>query len=143
MANRWGNSRETVAGFIFWGSKITADGECSHEIKTVAPWKKSYEKPSMLKSRDISLLAKVHLVKAVVFLVVMDGCEKESENEVAQSCLTLCDPMDCSLRAWQFHCWARVQYLVGDPASHTVAKTRHIPHLPQKEKKNKKKPQTL
>ena len=65
-----------------------------------------------------------------------------SENEVTQSCLTFCDPMDCSLRAWQFHCWARVQYLVGDPASHTVAKTRHIPHLPQKEK-NKKNPQTL
>ena len=44
MANRWGN-RETVSAFIFLGSKITADGDCSHEIKTLAPWKKIYDKP--------------------------------------------------------------------------------------------------
>ena len=65
----------------------------------------------MLKSRDISLLAKVHLVKAVVFLVVMDGCEKESENEVAQSCLTLCDPMDCSLPGSSVHGILQVRIL--------------------------------
>ena len=63
-----GETVETVSGFIFWGSKITADGECSHEIKTLAPWKKSYEKPNWhIKSRDISLLTKVHIVKAMVF----------------------------------------------------------------------------
>ena len=51
----WQIDGETGAGFIFWGSKITADGECSHEIKTLAPWKKSYEKPNWhIKSRDIT-----------------------------------------------------------------------------------------
>ena len=61
---------------FFWGSKITADGDCSHEIKTLAPWKKSYENlDSILKSRDITLSTKVHLVKAMVFPMVMYGCE--------------------------------------------------------------------
>ena len=65
---------ETVTGFIFWGSKITADGDCSHEIlKTLVPWKKCYD--SILKSRDITLPTKVRLVKAMVFPVVMYGCE--------------------------------------------------------------------
>ena len=64
-----------------------------------------------LDSRDITLLTKVHLVKAVVFLVVMDGCEKESENEVAQSCLTLCDPMDCSLPGSSVHGILQVRIL--------------------------------
>ena len=63
---------ESVTDFIFLGSKITADGDCSHEIKTLAPWKKSYDKPDRaLKSRDITLLTKVHRVKAMVFPVVM------------------------------------------------------------------------
>ena len=52
---------------------------------------------SLLKSRRIALLTKVHLVKAMVFLVVMYGCEKESESEDTQSFLTLCDPMDWSM----------------------------------------------
>ena len=47
MANRWGKV-ERVTGFIFFGSKITADGDCSHEIKTLAPWKESYDKPRQL-----------------------------------------------------------------------------------------------
>ena len=58
------------------GPKITADGDCSHEIKTLAPWKKSYDQPdNILKSRDIILPTKVGLVKAMVFSVVMYGCE--------------------------------------------------------------------
>ena len=65
-----------MTDFIFLGYKITADGDCSHEIKTLAPWKKSYDQPnSILKSRDISLPTKVRLVKAMVFPVVMYGCE--------------------------------------------------------------------
>ena len=67
---------ETVTDFIFSGSKITADGDCGHEIKRLVSWKKSYEQPSsILKSRGITLLTKVHLVKAMVFPVVMYECE--------------------------------------------------------------------
>ena len=72
MANRWGNS-----DFIFWGSKITADGDCSHEIKRrlLLGKKVMTNRDSILKSRDTSLPTKVCLVKAVVFPVVMYGCE--------------------------------------------------------------------
>ena len=56
-------------------SKITADGDFSHEFKTLAPWKESYDQPSILKGRDITLPTKDHLVKAMVFPVVMYGCE--------------------------------------------------------------------
>ena len=67
---------ETVTDFIFGASKITADGDCSHEIKTIAPWKKAITNlDSVLKGRDIILLTKAHLVKAMVFPVVMYGCE--------------------------------------------------------------------
>ena len=70
---------ETMTDFIFLGSKIIADGDCSHEIKTLAPWKKSYDQARhILKSRDISLPTKVHLVKAMVFPVVMYGYESWS-----------------------------------------------------------------
>ena len=63
-----GKTIETVTDFIFLGSKITADGDCCHEIKTLALWKKSYDQlDSILKSRDITLPTKVCLVKAVVF----------------------------------------------------------------------------
>ena len=67
---------ETVTNFIFWGSKITADGDCSHEIKTLAPWKKTMTNlNSIFKSRDITLPIRVCLVKVMVFPVVMYGCE--------------------------------------------------------------------
>ena len=68
---------ETVSDFIFRGSKITADGDCSHEIKKMlTPWKESYDQPRQhLKSRDITLPTKVRLVKAIVFPVVMYGCD--------------------------------------------------------------------
>ena len=70
-----GETVETVRDFIFWGSKITADSDCSHEIKRHLPWKKSLTNlDSILKSRDISLLTKVHLVRAMVFPVVLYGC---------------------------------------------------------------------
>ena len=62
-----GEAMETVTDFIFLGSEITADSDCSHEIKTLAPWKESYDKLSVLKSRDITLPTKLHLVKAVGF----------------------------------------------------------------------------
>ena len=76
MANRWGNSG-TVADFIFLGSKITADGDCSHEIKRclLLARKVMTNPDSIFKSRDITMPTKVHLVKAMVFPVVMYGCE--------------------------------------------------------------------
>ena len=70
----WQIDRETVTDFILGGSKITADDDCSHEIKRKAMTKLD----SILKSRDITLLTKVHLVKAVIFPVVMYGCESWS-----------------------------------------------------------------
>ena len=72
-----GETMETVIDFIFLGSKITADGGCSHEIKRclLLGRKDMTTLDSILKSRDITLLTKVHLVKAMVFLVVMYGCE--------------------------------------------------------------------
>ena len=72
-----GETVETVAVFIFLGSKITADGDCSHEIKRLLLLgrKVMTNLDSILKSRDITLSTKVHLVKAVVFLVVMYRCE--------------------------------------------------------------------
>ena len=68
---------ETVSEFIFWGSKITADGDCSHEIKRclLLGRKVMTNLDNILKSRDITLPKKVHLVKAMVFPVVMYGCE--------------------------------------------------------------------
>ena len=72
-----GETVETVADFIFLGSKITADGDCSHEIKRylLLGRKLMTNLDSILKSRDITLPTKVHLVKAMVFSVVMYGCE--------------------------------------------------------------------
>ena len=73
MGNRWGNSGNN---FIFWGSKITADGDCSHEIKRhlLLGRKVMTNLDIILKSRDITLPTKVHLVKAMVFPVVVYGC---------------------------------------------------------------------
>ena len=82
-----GETVETVADFIFLGSKITADGDCSHEIKRrlLHGRKAMTNLDSMLKSRDITLPTKVHLVKAMVFLLVMYGCEswtiKKAEHQ--------------------------------------------------------------
>ena len=72
-----GETVETVSDFIFWGSKITADGNCSHEIKRHLLFERKVmtNLESILKSRDITLLTKVCLVKAMVFPVVMYGCK--------------------------------------------------------------------
>ena len=76
MANRW-ETMKTVRDFILGGSKITADGDCNHEIKRPLLFgrKAMSNLDSILKSRDITLPTKVRLVKAMVFLVVMYGCE--------------------------------------------------------------------
>ena len=82
-----GETVETVTDFILGGSEITADGDCSHEIKRrFTPWKKSYDQTRQhIKSRDITLPTKVRLVKALVFHVVMYGCEswtiKKAESQ--------------------------------------------------------------
>ena len=75
MENRWGKV-ETVSDFIFGGSKITAAGDCSHKIKRrlLLGRKVMTNQDSIFKSRDITLPTKVHLVKAIVFPVVMYGC---------------------------------------------------------------------
>ena len=72
-----GETVETVSDGIFWGSRITADGDCSHEIKRrlLLGRKVMTNLESILKSRNITLPTKVHLVKAIVFPVVMYGCE--------------------------------------------------------------------
>ena len=83
----WQIDGKTVADFIFWGSKITADGDCSNEIKRhlLLGRKVMTSLESILKSRDITLLTKVCLVKAMVFPVVMYGCEswtvKKAEHQ--------------------------------------------------------------
>ena len=83
MANRWGNNGNR--NFIFLGSKITADGDFSHEIKRCLLLGRKVMIIGLLKSRDITLLTKVCLAKAIVFLLVMYGCEsrtiKKAEHE--------------------------------------------------------------
>ena len=72
----WQIEGETVSDFIFWGSKITADGDCSHEIqRCLLLGRKALTTLDVLKSRDITLPTKFHLVKAMVFPIVMYGCE--------------------------------------------------------------------
>ena len=82
----WQIGGETMSDFIFLGSKITADGECSHEIKRclLLGRKVMSNLDRILKSRDISLLTKVHLVKTMVFPVVMYGCESWTIKKAEQ-----------------------------------------------------------
>ena len=91
---------ETVTDFILGGSKITADGDCSHEIKRrLLIGRKSVTNPdSILNSRDITLSAKVHLVKAMVFPVVMYGCESWTIKKAE------CQRID----AFELWCWRRL-----------------------------------
>ena len=91
---------ETVSDFIFWGSKITANSECTHEIKRrlLLGRKVMTNLDSILKSRDISLPAKVHLVKAMVFPVVMYGCESWTVKKAE------CQRID----AFELWCWRRL-----------------------------------
>ena len=91
---------ETVSDFIFWGSKITADGDCSHEIKgrLLLGRKVMTNLSSIFKSRDITLPTKVHLVKVMVFPVVIYGCQswavKKAEHE--------------RIDAFKLWCWRRL-----------------------------------
>ena len=81
----WEIDGETVADFIFWGSKIIADGDCSHEIKRrlLLGRKVMTNLDSIFKSRDITLPTKVHLVKVMVFPVVMYGCESWTTRKLS------------------------------------------------------------
>ena len=91
---------ETVRDFIILGSSVTADGECSHEIKRHLPLgrKAMTNLYSILKSRDITLLTKVHLVRAMVFPVVMHGCESWAIKKAE------CQKVD----AFELWCWRRL-----------------------------------
>ena len=99
MGNRWGNSGNSVR-LYFLGSKITADGDCSHEIKRhlLLRRKVMTNLDSIFKSRDITLPTKVHLVKAMVFPVVMYGCESWTVKK-AESRRT---------DAFELWCWRRL-----------------------------------
>ena len=82
MVNRWGNNGNSER-LYFWVSKITADGDCSHEIKRLLfPGRRVMTNlDSILKSRDVTLSTKVHLVKAMVFPLVINGCESWTIKE--------------------------------------------------------------
>ena len=102
----WQIDEETVTDFIFGGSKITADGDCSHELKRclLLGRKAMTNLNSILKSRVISLPTKVHVIKAMVFPVVIDGCEswtiKKAERQRVDAFKLRCwrrllSPLDC------------------------------------------------
>jgi len=99
MADRW-DTVETVADFIFPGSKITADVDCSHEIKRCLLLGKKVRTnlDSILKSRDITLSTKVHLVKGMVFPVVMYGCESWTIKKAEHG----------RIDAYELWCWRRL-----------------------------------
>ena len=95
-----GETMETVSDFIFLGSKITTDGDCSYEIKRLLllGGKVTTNLDSILKSRDITLSTKVHLVKAMVFLVVMYGCESWTIKKAERQ----------RIDAFELWCWRRL-----------------------------------
>ena len=108
----WQIDGETVANFILGGSKSTADGDCSHEIKRrlLLGRKVMTNLDSILKSRDITLPTKVHLVKAMVFPVVMYGCESWTVKKAEHR----------RIDAFELWCWRRllrVPRTEGDPTS--------------------------
>ena len=100
MVNRWGNSGNSVRLYFFLGSKITADGDCSHEIKRclLLGRKVMTNLDSILKSRDIILPTKVRLVKAMVFLVVVYGCESWTVKKAERQ----------RIDAFELWCWRRL-----------------------------------
>ena len=100
MGNRWGNSGNSVRLYFFLSSKITADGDCSHEIKRrlLLGRKVITNLDSIFKSRDITLPTKVRLVKAMVFPVVMYGCESWTVKKAE------CPRID----AFELWCWRRL-----------------------------------
>ena len=104
-----GETVETVADFIFLCSKITADGDCSHEMKRrlLLGRKGMTNLNSVLKSRDITLPTKVHLVNAMVFPVVMYGCESWTVKKAESQ----------RIDAFELRFWRRLLRLQGDPTS--------------------------
>ena len=100
-----GETVETVSDFIFLGSKITADGDCSHEIKKplLLGRKVMTNLDSILNSRDITLLTKVRLVKAIVFPVVMYGCESWTVKKAERR----------RMDAFELRCWRRLLRVAG------------------------------
>ena len=99
MANRWGSSG-TMTDFLFLGSKITADGDCSHEIQRclLLGRKVMTNLDSIFKSRDITLPTKIYLVKGMVFPVVMYGCESWTVKKA-----------ECQrIEAFELWCWRRL-----------------------------------
>ena len=106
-----GETVETVSDFIFWGSKITADGDCSHEIKRrlLLGRKVMTNLDSILKSRDITLPKKICLVKAIVFPVLIYGCEswtvKKAEGQ--------------RIDAFELWCWRRLLRSLGQQGDQT------------------------
>ena len=109
MANK--ETMETVTDLILGGSKITADGDCSHEIKRcLLPGRKAMTNiNSILKSRNVTLLTKVHLVQAIVFPVVMYRCESWTIKKAKHQ----------RTDAFELWCWRRLKSLglQGDPTS--------------------------
>ena len=108
MGNRWGDSGKCQTLF-FGGSKITADGDCSHEIKRrlLLGRKVMTNLDSILKSRDITLLTKVCLVKAMVFPVVKYGCESWTLKKAEHR----------KIDVFEVWCWRRLESLQADPTS--------------------------
>ena len=108
----WQIDGDTVADFVFWGSKITADGDCSHEIKRCLLLGRKFmtNLDSILKSRNITLSTKICLVKAMTFPVVMYGCKSWTVKKAERR----------RIDAFELWCWRRllrVPGLQGDPTS--------------------------
>ena len=101
MGNRWGKSGNSVRLYFLGGSKITADGDCSHEIKRclLLGRKVMINLDSILKNRDITLPTKVHLVKAMVFPVVLYGCESWAVKKAEHR----------RIDAFELWCWRRLE----------------------------------
>ena len=93
-----GETEEIVSDFIFWGSKITADGDCSHEIKRLLGRKVMTNLDIIFKSRDITLLTKAHPVKGMVFPVVTYGCKSWTIKKVGRR----------RIDAFELWCWRRL-----------------------------------
>ena len=100
LITSWEIHGETVSDVIFWGSKITADGDCSHEIKRCLLFgrKVMTKLDSIFKNRDITLPTKVRLVKAMVFPVIMYGCESWTVKKAERQ----------SIDAFELLCWRRL-----------------------------------
>ena len=117
-----GETVETVSDFIFWGSKIIADGDCSHEIKRHLLLGRKVMKnlDRMFKSRDITLQTKIRLVKAMVFPVVMYGCESWTVKKAE------CQRID----AFELWCWRRLLIVnVNCNISYIILAYRHDRHV--------------